>query len=119
MLPEHASDFREEVGEQLVCVLELIWPAFIGFRSVPMIVADRPRLRSSPFRHGMSVVEAENALAGRLVERERVPQPMGSLPTRRRADDLEFQPVSLLQPMNAAIEVEQEFQCMVQYPILW
>jgi hypothetical protein len=72
---------------------------------MPMIAPRRFRFESGTLdRHAVGVVEADQSRAIRRVKRERVRQAVRSLLGRLDALDLELDPVTLLEMMDAPIE---------------
>ena len=61
----------------------------------------------------MGVVESHQPPALAIMQGERVTQTVRPLRCWRCAFDLEFQPMSLPEMMDAAVKAQQEFQCMV------
>jgi hypothetical protein len=64
--------------------------------------------------HPMGIVEPNQAGAGRIVQRKRIAKTMRPFRCRRCPPDFEFQPIALVEMMNATIERKQEFEGMVQ-----
>lgn len=63
-------------------------------------------------RRSMRVVESDKPLAVGAVQRERVAQSVPSFRRRLDTGNLEFKPVAVLEMMYAAIERQQEFECV-------
>ena len=61
----------------------------------------------------MGVVEPDQPLAVRRMQRERIRQAVRSLLGRRDALDLELEPVALLEMMDAAIEGQQKLDPVI------
>ena len=62
--------------------------------------------------HAVGIVKADQPIAVRIVQRERIAQSVRPFRRRLRPPGLEFQPVALLEVMNAAIKPQQEVECM-------
>ena len=65
-------------------------------------------------RNVVRIVESDQSRPIRRMKRERVGQAMRSVRRRIDAHDFEFEPVALLEMMDAPIECEQELQVMVR-----
>jgi hypothetical protein len=61
-------------------------------------------------RHTVGIVETDQPVAVRVMQRKAVPQTMRTFRRYFRAPDLEFQPISLVEQVDAAIEGKQEFK---------
>jgi hypothetical protein len=60
----------------------------------------------------MGVIEADEAFPVWIMQRERIAQPVRTMLHRLDAPDREFQRIALFQPVNTAIEGQQEFECV-------
>ena len=63
-------------------------------------------------RHAVSIVKADQAIAVRIVQRERIAQSVRPFRRQLRPPGLEFQPITLSEVMNSAIKPQQEVECM-------
>jgi len=92
----------------------MVWPPFIVARPVPVIVRHAwPAKPRAVRQHSVGIVETNQPIAVRIVQRERVAQPMRTFLRRHDPLDLEFQPVAVFEMMNAAIKRQQKLQCVL------
>ena len=63
-------------------------------------------------RRTVRVVEPDKPVAVGTVQRERVAQSVRSFRRRLHAGNLEFEPIALFEVMHAAVERQQEFECV-------
>jgi hypothetical protein len=76
---------------------------------VPVVMRRRARAQArSQRRDSVGIVETDQPGALRIMQGEGVAQPVRSLRGRGRAPDLELEPVSALEMMNAPVERQQE-----------
>jgi hypothetical protein len=80
---------------------------------MPMIML-RARLSETRAlrRHAVSIVKTGQPIAIGIVQRERIAQSVRPFRRRLRPPGLEFQPITLLEVMNAAIEPQQKVECL-------
>jgi hypothetical protein len=77
---------------------------------MPMVVRHTWLPKARIWRiHRMGVVEAHDPVAVGIVQRQRIAKPMRARWRLLTTPDFEFQPIALLQMVDAAIEREQEF----------
>jgi hypothetical protein len=59
------------------------------------------------------IVEPDQAVAVRVVERQCVTQPIRPFGRRLCPFELEFHPITLRKKVDAPVEAQQEFQCVL------
>jgi hypothetical protein len=63
-------------------------------------------------RHTVRIVKSDQPLAVRVMQCERIAQPMWPLCRRLDPFDLKFQPIPLFEVVNQSVKPEQKFQCV-------
>jgi hypothetical protein len=108
MLGQDTTYLGEEIRHQLRGIREGIGPARIVAGPMPMIVLDARSAKARTQRtDSVGVVEPDKPLAVGVMQGECVAQPVWSPGRRRHALDLEFQPITLFEMVDAAIEPER------------
>lgn len=113
-LGQHPLNFRLEIPEQLIGSRDTLWPRFIIPRAVPVIVLSaRPVEPRALRQHPVGIVEADQPIAVRVVQRERIAHSVRTFWRRRNPFDLELQPIALFEMMNASIKGQQNLKCVL------
>jgi hypothetical protein len=110
---KHPPNFGKKIHDQLANGRELVRLPLIVAGAVPVVMLrHRFSKAGATWRHAVGIVEADQPVAVRIMQRKRIAQPMRPFWRRFGALDPEFQPIALFEVMNTAVEVEQEFQCV-------
>ena len=113
-LVKDALRLGEKVLQQPLGGPEHIGPARIIHSAVPMVVFLRGAAEArTRWLHAVCIVEAYEPGSVRIMQCERISQPMRTLRRRRHPRNLEFEPMALFEVVDATIECQQKFKCVV------
>ena len=113
-LIENTHHFGLEIHQQLIDAGELIGSAFVVPRAMPVIVRHTRLAKArTSWWHAVGIVETDEAPAGWIVQSEGIAQSVRPFRRRLRPLDLELEPIALFEMVYAAVERQEEFQCML------